>query len=105
MNDTGVVEVITLVEIALASGTTDFGEPVTITLSYSDGLVDGTSPPIPESELSVWILEDAEAGDGVPIWNRMVRPDDNVAVAEVTHTGTFGLLRPPLLCCPGPEEE
>lgn len=99
-DDTGEVEVVSIVEIVLASGETDFGEPVTIALSYPDhkpdGLVDGTIPPIPETELSLWFLEDAEAGDGEPILNAMVQPDDDIVVAEVMNVGRFGLFRSPM---------
>ena len=99
-NETGEVEVVSIVEIVLASGEITFGEPVIIALPYSDhesdGLVDGTSPPIPETELSLWLLEDVAAGDGVPILDAIVQTDNDVVVAEVMHTGTFGLLRTPM---------
>ena len=71
-NETGEVEVVSIVEIVLASGETTFGEPVIIALPYSDhesdGLVDGTNPPIPEAELSLWLLEDVRRVMGCRSW-------------------------------------
>ena len=85
------------VDIVLASGQTTFGEPVTIALPYPegkpDGLVDGTDPPIPETDLSLWFLD---AGEWMAIAGSMVKPDDDIVVAEVTDTGQFGIFDAPI---------
>ena len=82
------------VDIALASGQTTFAEAVTIALPYPegrpDGLVDGTDPPIPETDLSLWFLG-ADAGQWVAIEGSMVDADNDIVVARVTQTGQFGI--------------
>ena len=87
------------VNIVLASGQTTFGGPVTISLPYPegkpDGLVDGTDPPIPETDLSLWFL-DADASEWVAIAGSTVKPDDDIVVAEVMHTGQFGIFDAPI---------
>ena len=88
----------THVSTVLASGQTIFDEPVTLALPYPegkpDGLVDGTDPPIAETDLSLWYL-DSVTDEWVAIADSMPMPADDLVVADVMHTGQFGVFHAP----------
>ena len=86
------------IDIALASGRDTFGEAITVAIPYPEGKPDGIvhETGIPEAGLSLWFF-DPQADAWALVAGSMVRPDADVVVAEVEHTGEFGIFSAPLL--------
>jgi hypothetical protein len=84
-----------LIQIALASGQGTVGEALTVRLPYSDtdqdGTVDGTSPAMAESQLTLWRYAPDQ-----DVWllltHNVVLADANMGLAQTTDLGLFALV-------------
>ena len=85
-----------LVALTLASGRTTFSSPVTLSLPYpdadQDGLVDETSPALPELVLTAWVF-DAASQRWVRLPEARVLTAFNALRVATTQTGLYGVFR------------
>ena len=86
------------VNISLASGQDMFHEAVTISLLYSQGILDEMD--IAEDGLSMWFF-DAEKAAWVSLPGSMVQPEADRVVADVTDTGEFAIFDAPVMMAEG----
>jgi hypothetical protein len=84
------------VAVTLASGRTAFSSPVTLSLPYpdedQDGLVDETSPALPELALTAWVF-DAARGRWVRLPEARVLTAFNALRVPTTQTGLYGVFQ------------
>ena len=85
-----------LVAVTLAGGGTAFSSAVALSLPYADadqdGLVDETSPALPELSLTVWVF-DAARGSWMHLPEARVLTAFNALRVATTQTGLYGVFR------------
>ena len=85
-----------LVAVTLAGGGTAFSSAVALSLPYADadqdGLVDETSPALPELSLTVWVF-DAARGSWMHLPEARVLTAVNALRVATTQTGLYGVFR------------
>jgi uncharacterized repeat protein (TIGR01451 family) len=83
-----------LIALTLTSGQATFERPVTLRLPYTDadhdGFVDGTSPAIAVTDLTLWVF-DAATETWVQVPDALVLPDVNSVTAPLTAVTLVGL--------------
>jgi hypothetical protein len=90
------VAVSPLVAVTLAGGGTAFSSAVALSLPYADadqdGLVDETSPALPELSLTMWVF-DAARGSWMHLPEARVLTAFNALRVATTQTGLYGVFR------------
>lgn len=87
-----------IIDIDLASGQDTFTTNITIRIPYvdanQDGIVDDTTPPIREENLSMWFFDASVGAAGawvqIPTAQVTVDTENNVIVGQIDHLTEFG---------------